>query len=164
MCMHTDTYDVVRCFLNKKNTPFCNRKHPCLSWNTYIYYHNLDGKRHQEAHKIQICSPGLSSWEIIRNFNWCLCCHICVHIFVTKLHHLCMIWQVTSLPKTELNVFSASPRDDNELPIKLKCKLWPWLMAILNFWSTPKLLLGRRGRDRMVVGYITTYAISAYHH
>jgi hypothetical protein len=23
---------------------------------------------------------------------------------------------------------------------------------------------GRRGRDRMVVGYTTTYAISAYHH
>ena len=25
-------------------------------------------------------------------------------------------------------------------------------------------LMGRRGRDRMVVGFITTYAISAYHH
>jgi hypothetical protein len=24
--------------------------------------------------------------------------------------------------------------------------------------------LGRRGRDRMVVGFTTTYAISAYHH
>jgi len=24
--------------------------------------------------------------------------------------------------------------------------------------------LGRRGRDRMVVGFITTHAISAYHH
>ena len=23
---------------------------------------------------------------------------------------------------------------------------------------------GRRGRDRMVVGFITTYAISTYHH
>jgi hypothetical protein len=23
---------------------------------------------------------------------------------------------------------------------------------------------GRRGRDRMVVGFMTTYAISAYHH
>ena len=23
---------------------------------------------------------------------------------------------------------------------------------------------GRRGRDRMVVGFITTYAMSAYHH
>jgi hypothetical protein len=25
-------------------------------------------------------------------------------------------------------------------------------------------MLGRRGRDRMVVGFTTTYAISAYHH
>jgi len=23
---------------------------------------------------------------------------------------------------------------------------------------------GRRGRDRMVIGFITTYALSAYHH
>jgi len=31
---------------------------------------------------------------------------------------------------------------------------------------TKYLLLNRggRGRDRMVVGFITTYAISAYHH
>ena len=35
-------------------------------------------------------------------------------------------------------------------------------MVILKFWFTTKLLLGRR--DRMVVGYITAYAISAYHH
>jgi len=27
------------------------------------------------------------------------------------------------------------------------------------FWNR-----GRRGRDRMVVGFTTTYAISAYHH
>jgi hypothetical protein len=26
------------------------------------------------------------------------------------------------------------------------------------------ILEGRRGRDRMVVGFITTYAIRAYHH
>ena len=25
-------------------------------------------------------------------------------------------------------------------------------------------LMGRRGRDRMVAGFTTTYAISAYHH
>jgi hypothetical protein len=25
-------------------------------------------------------------------------------------------------------------------------------------------VMGRRGRDRMVVGFTTTYAISAYHH
>jgi hypothetical protein len=27
-----------------------------------------------------------------------------------------------------------------------------------------KLKLGRRGRDRMVVGFTTTYAISVYYH
>jgi hypothetical protein len=27
-----------------------------------------------------------------------------------------------------------------------------------------RYVAGRRGRDRMVVGFITTYAISAYHH
>ena len=32
---------------------------------------------------------------------------------------------------------------------------------ILYFQS---VLEGRRGRDRMVVGFITTYAIRAYHH
>jgi len=26
------------------------------------------------------------------------------------------------------------------------------------------VLRGRRGRDRMVVGFTTTYALSAYHH
>jgi len=32
------------------------------------------------------------------------------------------------------------------------------LMGFLQEWK------GRRGRDPMVVGFITTYAISAYHH
>jgi hypothetical protein len=31
-------------------------------------------------------------------------------------------------------------------------------MIILMIWS------GRRGRDRMVVGFTTTYVISAFHH
>jgi len=30
--------------------------------------------------------------------------------------------------------------------------------------SFPSKCGGRRGRDRMVVGFIATYAISAYHH
>jgi hypothetical protein len=42
----------------------------------------------------------------------------------------------------EFILFSASPRDDNEFHIQLQCKLWPWLMVILKFWSTTKLLLG----------------------
>ena len=67
---------------------------------------------------------------------------ISVYTFVTKLYHLCMIWQITSLPNLiECILFIASPRDDNEFHKKFKCQLWPWLMAILNFWSTPKLLL-----------------------
>jgi hypothetical protein len=32
------------------------------------------------------------------------------------------------------------------------------------FLSGLVLLRGHRGRDRMVVGFTTTYAISAYHH
>ena len=35
-----------------------------------------------------------------------------------------------------------------------------YLVCIEHF----NLTRGRRGRDRMVVGFITTYAISAYHH
>ena len=81
---------------------------------------------------------------------------ISVYTFVTELHHLCMIWEIIYLPDLiAFIVFSASPKDDNEFPIKLQCKLGLWLVAILSFWSTSKLLLGRRGRDRMVVGYIT---------
>ena len=30
--------------------------------------------------------------------------------------------------------------------------------------SIPAIIRSRRNRDRMVVGFITTYAISAYHH
>ena len=30
-----------------------------------------------------------------------------------------------------------------------------------SFWSSRR---GRRGRDRMIIGFTTTYAISAYHH
>jgi hypothetical protein len=34
-------------------------------------------------------------------------------------------------------------------------------MLLANDW---KIWRGRRGRDRIVVGFMTTYAISAYHH
>ena len=33
-----------------------------------------------------------------------------------------------------------------------------------NFTRLLDKIQGRRGRDRIVVGFITTYAISAYHH
>jgi hypothetical protein len=34
----------------------------------------------------------------------------------------------------------------------------------MNFFLASYKFWGRRGRDRMVVGFTTTYAISAYHH
>ena len=37
--------------------------------------------------------------------------------------------------------------------------LIPFFVAFLSF-----SLRGRRGRDRMVVGFTTTYAISVYHY
>ena len=37
----------------------------------------------------------------------------------------------------------------------------PLTRIIMSLYSDSQ---GRRGRDRMVVGFITTYAISAYHH
>ena len=37
-----------------------------------------------------------------------------------------------------------------------------WYRIILLFIVVYNV--GRRGRDRMVVGFTTTYAISAYHH
>ena len=40
------------------------------------------------------------------------------------------------------------------------------LMVINNniVLSLPTTNWGRQGRDRMVIGFATTYAISAYHH
>ena len=37
-------------------------------------------------------------------------------------------------------------------------------MCLQSSIYTALLTRGRRGRDRMVVGFTTTYAISAYHH
>ena len=36
--------------------------------------------------------------------------------------------------------------------------------SFVNYWFDSKILRGRRGHDRMIVGFTTTYAISAYHH
>jgi hypothetical protein len=40
------------------------------------------------------------------------------------------------------------------------------MYAVFNLHpcSLPNAMRGRRGGDRIVVGFITTYAISAYHH
>ena len=40
-------------------------------------------------------------------------------------------------------------------------KLWTYILLDINFCLKT---LGRRGRDRMVVEFTTTYAIGAYHH
>ena len=42
---------------------------------------------------------------------------------------------------------------------KLSCKI-----LIVDAVNTLLLSRGHRSRDRMVVGFTTTYAISAYHH
>jgi hypothetical protein len=36
--------------------------------------------------------------------------------------------------------------------------------SFVNYWFDSKILRGRRGHDRMIVGFITTYAICAHHH
>jgi len=38
------------------------------------------------------------------------------------------------------------------------------LTYMMIYCNVCKWFWGRRGRDRMVVGFTTTYAISAYHH
>ena len=46
--------------------------------------------------------------------------------------------------------------------------IWKYQMVekslIMYFWQCEILLRDRHGRDRMVIGLMTTYAISAYHH
>jgi hypothetical protein len=53
--------------------------------------------------------------------------------------------------------------------VELTTELWGKCQDMkqrrVEFWANILSILGnRRGRDRMVVGFITTYAISAYHH
>ena len=52
--------------------------------------------------------------------------------------------------------FQLSFRWENIISVKIKIK------PSLNFKCVT--LQGRRGRDRMVVGFTTPYGISAYHH
>ena len=68
----------------------------------------------------------------------------------------------TSLHKTDLvYIFHVSP---TKLPVLYICLfIKKYFLNILNVCRT-FICRGRRGRDRMVVGFITIYAISAYHH
>jgi len=38
------------------------------------------------------------------------------------------------------------------------------MVVFIDFYESSVCLRRRRGSDHMVVGFITTYAISAYHH
>ena len=50
-------------------------------------------------------------------------------------------------------------------PIKSqKGKLLTSVLHFTLYLKVTKLSLGRRGRDRMVVGFTATYAIDIYHH
>jgi len=40
--------------------------------------------------------------------------------------------------------------------------MWMWIKG--NMKDNPFKILGRCGRNRMVVGFTTTFAIIAYHH
>ena len=86
------------------------------------------------------------------NILWCLCSvpivlqtNLCIFVYLicvtTNKERLCQITSQTFFQK--------------------KTKLWVKVRLHFLFIST---LIGRRGRDRMVVGLITTYAITAYHH
>jgi len=37
-------------------------------------------------------------------------------------------------------------------------------LYLMFYKASPCKIWGRHGRDRMVIGFTTTYAISAYHH
>ena len=52
---------------------------------------------------------------------------------------------------------------DRENAIYIYIYIYMLLLASSKCRSN-KLLRGRRGRNRVAVGFITTYAISAYHH
>ena len=38
------------------------------------------------------------------------------------------------------------------------------IIELLDLWDEPYIFRGRRGHVILIVGFITTYAISAYHH
>ena len=54
--------------------------------------------------------------------------------------------------------------DRNDREFHLFIQSIHFLNIKVNMLCLTKQFKGCRGRDRMVVGFITTYAISAYHH
>ena len=57
-----------------------------------------------------------------------------------------------------LDAQSQTPVDSNDVLIETST------CAPVLLFETLNILEGLRGRDRMIVGFTTTYAISAYHH
>ena len=51
-----------------------------------------------------------------------------------------------------------------EIPYGIDILTWLICTILPGYAPFQRTRRGRRGRDRMVVGFITTYAISAYHH
>jgi hypothetical protein len=58
-------------------------------------------------------------------------------------------------------MITQTPRSDIIWPVYI---LTDWISTRLDYMYYLKFIGGGRGRDRMVVGFITTNAISAYHH
>jgi len=72
----------------------------------------------------------------------------CIIVFVRETHTAVREWACC----TTMELVYKGP-DEQHLP---SC-LYGFNLGAFQRW-------GRRGRDRMVVGFTTTYAISAYHH
>jgi hypothetical protein len=60
------------------------------------------------------------------------------------------------LPKIDCRTIPKYQKHNNEMPY------FGWYTCIYMYFGL--LIWDRRGRDRMVVGFTTTYAIGTYHH
>jgi hypothetical protein len=146
-----DNYAVVRCFLSINVSLFAVETSifatVYLSWKIHIYNYNLDGKSHREAYKIRNCSPGFIrnyyrtvSWLSRINpwlgFVWFSLVYRVNAIF-NNISDISW-WSALLVEETGVQLFTWVHKKLSQV----QCKLWPWLMAIFNFWCTPKLVLG----------------------
>ena len=85
--------------------------------------------------------------------------------FSNKLHHI-LYWITHTLSPQGINITyykveAKPPAMRSLLPYNLLS--W-WTLSYLNSGFYQRSKRGHRGRDRMVVGFTTTYVISVYHH
>jgi hypothetical protein len=80
-------------------------------------------------------------------------------IYYHTIHILCLL-EICGVTKQIMSTFTSV----NILKRKTPIKNTTVLSCHLRKSKDTKSRWGRRGRDRMVVGFTTTYAISAYHH